>query len=175
MNTTLKRLMAEPILEFRMPRYGELPNMGLYLEQVVKYLNATLAPLGCLEITPSMVSNYVKKNVLAKPVKKQYYAEHIAYLFFIVLAKNLASLEDISLLITIQQKSHTLPVAYDYMCGEFENALFFVFGIKETLGEVGVTHSDEKALLKNLLFSAAHVIHMNACFRMLRSQSAEEA
>ena len=167
--------MAEPIREFRLPRYGELPNMGLYLEQVVKYVNTCLAPLGCLEITPSMVSNYVKKNVIAKPVKKQYYAEHIAYLFFVIFAKNLASIEDIRLLFTIQQQSYSLPVAYDYLCVEMENMLFYVFGIKDTLDELGVTQSDEKSLMRNLIFSSAHVIHMNACFRQLRSQNIPES
>lgn len=171
----MKRLMAEPIREFRLPRYGELPNMGLYLEQVVKYVNTCLSPLGCLEITPSMVSNYVKKNVLAKPVKKQYYAEHIAYLFFVIFAKNLASIEDIGLLIRIQQQSYTLPVAYDYLCEEMENTLAFVFGLKESMDEVGVTQTDEKALMRNLIFSSAHVIHMNACFRQIRAQTPPES
>ena len=175
MNTTMKRLMAEPILAFHLPRYGELPDMGLYLEQVVKYVNTVLAPLGCLEITPSMVSNYVKKTIIPKPVKKQYYAEHIAYLFFVVFAKNLASIEDIRLLIGIQQQSYTLPVAYDYLCGEMENTLAYVFGIKDTMDELGVTHSDEKSLMRNLIFSSAHVIHMNACFRQLRSQNVPES
>lgn len=175
MNTSMKRLMAEPIREFRLPRYGELPDMGLYLEQVVKYLNTRLAPLGCLEITPSMVSNYVKKNVLPKPIKKQYYAEHIAYLFFVMFAKNLACIEDIGLLITIQKQSYTLPVAYDYLCEEMENTLAFVFGLKTNMDEIGVTQSDEKALMRNLIFSAAHVIHMNACFRQLRTQGASES
>lgn len=168
MNTTVKRLMADSIHDFRLPRYGELPNMGLYLEQVVKYINTCLAPLGCLELTPSMVSNYVKKGVLAKPVKKQYYAEHIAYLFFTVLAKNMVSLEDVSLLISIQQESYTLPIAYDYLCAELENMLFFVFGLKEKLDELGETETDEKCLLRNLVFSAAHIIYMHACFKQIR-------
>ena len=94
MNTEMKRLMSETIREFRLPRYRELPDMGLYLEQTVKYLNTVLAPLGCLEITASMVSNYVKKGIIAKPVKKQYYAEQIAYLFFVVVAKNQLSMEE---------------------------------------------------------------------------------
>ena len=91
--------MAALIRKFRLARYEELPNMGLYLEQTVKYINSCLLPLGCLEITSSMVSNYVKKGILPKPVKKQYYAEHIAYLFFVAFAKNLVAIEDIGLLI----------------------------------------------------------------------------
>ena len=170
MNTAVKRLMADSIRDFRMPRYGELPDMGLYLEQVVKYVNTCLSPLGCPEVTPSMVSNYVKKGILAKPVKKQYYAEHIAYLFFTVLAKSMASMEDIALLIKMQQATYPLPVAYNYLCAELENTLFFIFGLKDTVERLGETESDEKCLLRNLAFSAAHIIHMQLCFKQIRNQ-----
>ena len=44
--------------DYRMPRYKEIPNVGLYLEQTVKYINECLAPIEIL-ITPSMLSNYV--------------------------------------------------------------------------------------------------------------------
>ena len=44
--------------DFRMPRYDELPNVGLYLEQTVKYINECLSPLN-IPVTSSMISNYV--------------------------------------------------------------------------------------------------------------------
>lgn len=78
-------------------------------------------------------------------------------------------MEDISLLIDVQRSSYTLPVAYDYFCGEMENNLFFNFGLKDTIEILGETESDEKVLLRNLICSAANVIYMNACLRELRS------
>ena len=77
MNSEMKRRMAASIRGLHLPRYAEIPNVGLYLEQVTKYINGYVAPLGCLELTTSMVSNYVKKGIIPKPIKKQYYAEHI--------------------------------------------------------------------------------------------------
>ena len=170
MNTEMKRRMAESVRDFRLPRYAEIPNVGLYLEQVTKYINGYLAPLGCLEITSSMVSNYVKKGIIPKPVKKQYFAEHISYLFFVVFAKNLVSIENIGLLITMQKNTYTLPVAYDYMCGEMENMIFYTFGLKENQEKLGETESDEKSLLRSLVSSAVNVIHMHACFTQIRSE-----
>ena len=169
MRSEMKRLMAESIRGFRMPRYEELPDMGLYLEQTTKYVNNYLAPLGCLEITTSMVSNYVKKGVIPKPVKKQYFAEHIAYLFFVTMAKNLVAIEDIRFLIDMQNKTYTLPVAYDYLCGELENILPYIFGEKDQLETLGETDSDEKNLLRSLIFSVANVVHLNTCFGLMRS------
>jgi len=168
MNSEMKRRMAEPIQSFRLPRYAEIPNMGLYLEQTTKYVNGYLAPLGCLEITPSMVSNYVKKGIVPNPVKKQYYAEQVAYLFFVAFAKNLVSIENVGLLIEMQRSSYTLPVAYDYMCSAMESTLRYIFGLQPAMEVIGETESDEKDILSSLVFSAANVIHMHACFNQLR-------
>ena len=169
----MKRRMAGSIRGFRLPRYAEIPTVGLYLEQTIKYINAFLAPLGCLELTGSMVSNYVKKGLIPAPVKKQYYPEQIGYLFFVALAKNLTSMENIDLLISVQRETYTLPVAYDYMCGELENMLFYFFGLKDTPEELGETESDEKNLLRGLIMSAANVIYLNNYIEYVRRQNKE--
>lgn len=170
MDMESKRRTAEKLQKFRMPRYAELPNMGLYLEQTTKYINTCLEPLGCLEITPSMVSNYVKKGLLPNPVKKQYYAEHIAYLFFVAIAKNMLSMEDIGLFIKMQQHSYDATTAYNYLCAEMENIIFYIFGLKDTLEQLGDTQSLEKDLLCSLVFSAANVIYMHACMEGFRNE-----
>ena len=167
----MKRRMAESIRGLRLPRYAEIPTVGLYLEQTIKYINSYLAPLGCLELTGSMVSNYVKKGLIPAPVKKQYFPEQISYLFFVALAKNLTSMENIDLLISVQRATYTLPVAYDYMCGELENMLFYFFGLKDSPEELGETESDEKNLLRGLIMSAANVIYLNNYIEYLRRQS----
>ena len=87
--------MAHTLFKFHIPRYQEIPDIGLYLEQTTKYINGFLLPLGCLEITSSMISNYVKKGYIKSPVKKQYNAEQIASLFFITLVKKVLSMENI--------------------------------------------------------------------------------
>ena len=170
MNTELKVRIAEPIRNFRLPRFAELPTMGLYLEQTTKYINSYLSTLGCPEVTSSMVSNYVKKGLIPNPVRKQYEQSHIAYLFFIVIIKNLVAIEDISLLIKMQQDSYPLPVAYDFFCGTLENALHFIFGITDTVEDPGITESDEKDILFSLVYSAANAIHLHACFNAIRNE-----
>ena len=173
MDKEMKRRMAGSIRGFRLPRYAEIPTVGLYLEQTIKYINSYLAPLGCLELTGSMVSNYVKKGLIPAPVKKQYFPEQIGYLFFVALAKNLTSMENIDLLISVQRATYTLPVAYDYMCGELENMLFYFFGLKDSPEELGETESDEKNLLRGLIMSAANVIYLNNYIEYLRNQTKE--
>ena len=167
MNTTVKRLMADSIHDFRLPRYGELPNMGLYLEQVVKYVNTCLAPLGCLELTPSMVSNYVKKGFVANPIKKKYYADHIAHLISLTILKHVMSLENIYRLFRSQEIVYTNQVAYDYFCMELENILFFQFELKDSLEDIGCTTSLEKQMLHSAIIAVCHIIYLHFCFQEL--------
>ena len=155
--------MKTVIQGFHLPRYQDLPNMGLYLEQTTKYINHFLAPLGCIEITSSMISNYVKKGLIPSPVKKQYYADQLAYLFFIAIAKQVLSMENIIALAEQQQKTYTVPVAYDYFCMELENMLYFVFGLTDTVEEVGVTNTHQKNMLRSLIIAAAQIIYLDRC------------
>ena len=120
-----------------------------------------------------MVSNYVKKGLIPAPVKKQYFPEQICYLFFVALAKNLTTMENIDLLISVQRSTYTLPVAYDYMCRELENMLFYFFGLKDAPEDVGETESDEKNLLRGLIMSAANVIYLNNYIEYVRKQKKE--
>ena len=90
--------MAADIAPFRLPRYAQIPDIGLYLEQVVRYVNAYLAPLGEPELSPSMVSNYVKQRLIPAPQKKVYTAEQLARLMFIAAVKPVVPLEGLRLM-----------------------------------------------------------------------------
>lgn len=161
----IKCRLGVSLADYRLPRYSELPNVGLYLEQVAKYINGYLQPIGCAEITTSMISNYVKKGYVPSPAKKQYYADHIAHLMFVSLAKNVLSLDNIRLLFEMQRKEYSVPVAYDYFCMEFENMLFYVFGIKkEPDANIGVTNTELKDFLRNIIISVSHSVYLGACF-----------
>ena len=159
--------MSINLEEFHMPRYRELPDMGLYLEQVVKYINGVLGGLGCQEITSSMVSNYVKKGYIANPVKKQYYAEQIAYLFFLSVAKNVLPMDNIETLFEMQRRTYDTSVAYDYFCRELENMLQYIFGLKDRLEDVGHTASEEKKILRCAITAMAHIIYLGNCFEAM--------
>ena len=86
-------------MTFTLPAYDQIPNVGLYLEQVTKYLNEYLEPLGCTPLTGSMISNYVKKGLVKNPVKKQYDREHIARLLVVAVSKTVLSLEEVQQLL----------------------------------------------------------------------------
>lgn len=163
--------MSARINEFRMPRYQEIPNVGLYLDQTVKYINAYLAPLGCMEITTSMVSNYVKKGYISNPVRKQYSAEQIAYLFGIAVMKNVISMDNIARMFTMQRSEYSAQQAYDYFCEELENLLRFTFGLKDEVDEVGTTNTETKDMLRSVIIAVSHVTYLNSRFDELTAES----
>lgn len=158
--------MTACIEQFRLPRYREIPDVGLYLDQTVKYVNRYLAPLGCMEITSSMVSNYVKKGYISNPVRKQYDADQIAYLFFISVAKSVLSMENIARLFDMQKKAYTSEVAYDFFCMELENMLQYTFGMKKMLDEIGTPedHSEAKTMLRSTIIAVTHIIYLSSRF-----------
>ena len=91
MNDETKRRVAACAAGFALPRYRDLPAVGLYLDQTVQYVNACFRTFCGVELTPSMVSNYVKKGILSHPVKKKYTREQIASLMYIVVSKTVLS------------------------------------------------------------------------------------
>ena len=168
MNEEYRRQLAEYVSDFRLPRYRELPDIGLHLEQVTRYASRYVpSPL-----TGSMVSNYVKQKLIPGPVKKSYYPESLAYLIFLSYIKTVMPLEDIRLMMDVQKSSYELQVAYDYFCDEIENLLQYVCGLRETPAVVGTTQTQEKELLRTALLSITYKIYLDEYLRLFRSDRA---
>lgn len=173
MEQKLSDALRQSVGEFRLPRYEEIPNVGLYLEQTAKYVNEYYQPLSGVSITGSMISNYVKKGLVSSPVKKQYSREQIAYLIYIALAKSVLSLDNIRLMIALQQQSYEGEQAYNYFCRELENAIQYVFGAKDSLKTVGAQFSEEKTMLRNTIIAVAHKIYLEKYFRAVEAAARE--
>ena len=157
----MEQKLREKVASFRVPEYAEIPDVGLFLEQVTKYISGYLRPFSGFTVTGSMISNYVKRDLIANPVKKQYGREQIAYLFFIVIAKTVLSLEDIQLIIHLQRHSYSAQVAYDYFRLELENVLNYVFGLRQELDAIGTTQSVEISILRNTITAVANKVYVD--------------
>ena len=117
-----------------------------------------------------MISNYVKKGLVSNPVKKQYSRDQIAYLLFIALAKNVLSLDNLTLFIRLQQRTYTTERAYEYLRNEFENILHYVFGLKPEIDSVGMDSTDEKFMLRSTIITIAHKIYLEKCFAAIAEE-----
>ena len=164
--------LAESVRSFHIPRLGEIPDVGLYLEQVTRYVNRSIAGCGLSPITSSMVSNYVKQKIIPGPEKKAYGAETIADLILRSWIKNVAAMHEIRTLIAIQRATYDLPTAYHYFCEEFENLICYIFGASDQLKSIGKDKTDEKLLLRSALLSVTHKLYLDAYLRLLREEGA---
>lgn len=124
---TLRKLKtwSEQLLEYHIPRWEELPDFAIYMDQVItlieRYLNILDDGKETI-ITSAMVNNYVKLKLIPKPIKKRYSKEHIAYLIAITLLKQILSISEVKDGIDYQAKISGTHVAYNLFCEEQEKA-----------------------------------------------------
>ena len=70
--------------QFHLPTWEELPDLALYMDQVVAPGGAVCEPAAPLRakratLTASAVNNYVRVKLIPPPVKKRYSRVHLAY------------------------------------------------------------------------------------------------
>ena len=116
-----------------------------------------------VEITNSMISNYVKKRLIANPIKKQYYREQIANLIFIALTKYVLSLDNVHRILKKQREVSDHEESYNCFKEYFNDYLNQVFEGKEIKK---IDDKDEsKALLKNIVITIVRQIYLEELLR----------
>lgn len=125
----LKNLI-EDMLMFHIPRWEELPDIELYMDQVITFIEKNIYVLfensNKKIITPAMVNNYVKLKLIPKSNKKLYNKVHLAYLIAISILKQVLTIEEIRNGIIFQARTDGEKDAYNLFCNEQENALKFI-------------------------------------------------
>ena len=116
------RKFEEELGKFHIPRYEDLPDIELYMDQVVALLNKNLYIIANNDnvITPSMVNNYVKFGLIPAPVGKRYTRKHLCYMTALCFLKQILSMNEIKLLVTHQLKYSTELDLYNLFCTELE-------------------------------------------------------
>ena len=84
---------------FSFKNYEELPEIDLYMDQIVTFLDKQLYIFQNntmdKQITSSMINNYVKGDVLPAPIAKKYNREHLALIEEICTLKQVLSIADV--------------------------------------------------------------------------------
>ncbi|MBQ3865497.1 MAG: DUF1836 domain-containing protein [Clostridia bacterium] len=103
---------------YKLPAWEDIPDFGLYMEQVTALLKEYLdyLPPELKEeqfITAATINNYVRKKVIPEPIKKKYYRIHIVYLILICTLKQSLSIATLQTMIPLELSSDQLHVYYD--------------------------------------------------------------
>ena len=99
-----------------LPEYKEIPDVGLYLEQVTRFINTALESFPDMSVTPSMISNYVKLKVVSRP-------DQIVALLFVAVAKTVLSMDNIRKAFEIRRQNSDVETGYEYFRRSLEHAL----------------------------------------------------
>lgn len=102
---------------FDLPQWDQLPQLELYMDQVIILLKQYLSPLHHGDedkaITASIINNYVRMKVMPPPVKKKYSRVHIACLIIICTLKQSLSISCIQRILPAEQTEENLRPLYD--------------------------------------------------------------
>lgn len=101
---------------YNMPDWNDLPDIDLYMDQVITYLEKQLSVFSRNDdeklITPAMINNYVKNEIIPRPLNKKYTREHMAHLIAVLNLKNILSLLDITRLISHEESDKPVNVLF---------------------------------------------------------------
>ncbi len=92
--------------DFQPVAWEQLPDLGLYMDQVITYLERQMRSLygeNKRSITPAMVNNYVKCGLVDRPSGKKYERTQLAQLLMLCMLKRASSLEDMRRLLAVPE------------------------------------------------------------------------
>ena len=110
----------------RLPRWEELPDLDLYMDQVLSLTDRYLDPLSVKPITAAMINNYVKLKLIPPTKGKRYSRVHVAFIFAIAILKDVFEIAQIRDGILIETNILGLKNAYNQFTNEVENAIRLV-------------------------------------------------
>lgn len=122
---------------YHLPKWEEIPNFGLYMEQVIILMKEYLdfLPSGSKDdpfITAAAVNNYVRTKVMPEPTKKKYYRIHLAYLIMICSLKQSLSIAMIQKLIPVATPEEEMQNIYSaYIQQHASSARFFQYQVEQ--------------------------------------------
>jgi hypothetical protein len=97
---------TEEILNYSSTTIDRIPEIPLYMDQVISYLDTTLEKLKRNEsevcLTKTMINNYVKAGVLQSPIKKKYTKSHLMALTMIYRFKSVLQVKDIEAVLGVR-------------------------------------------------------------------------
>jgi len=125
------------IRQYRPVEWEQIPDLGLYMDQVITFITRTYEPLYGEDIhsylSASMINNYVKSKLIPRPTGKKYSREQIALLTMIVALKQTSSMEDIRRMLTLEEL-RTVKDLYAAFNRRFSLALQSMYGEANAAG-----------------------------------------
>lgn len=173
---------CDAVANLHFPRWHELPEFELYMDQVIGLVEKYLRPLypeNKAPITPSMINNYVKNGALPPPQNKRYNRTHLALLMIICSAKSILEISSISDILSQSISASNIETALDQFAEMYENSL--TAAVKKAKLAVSVSELETKQILSAIAIenalnaNASRVVAMYAYNMVATKPDPEEA
>ena len=149
--------------EFHLPQWDELPDMDLYMDQVVMLLQRYLNFLpedehGNAAITASIINNYVRLKIMPPPVKKKYTRVHMAYLIMVCSLKQSVNIPYIQKMLPLGLPEAEVRRIYEaYVKTHHDVCLAFIQLVRSGADDVLHSNDAQSEDVERVVYSAAIV------------------
>lgn len=120
----------DSLSQFDLPDWDSLPQLDLYMDQVILLLRRYLTPLDPggdeRSITASIINNYVRMKVMPPPVKKRYSRVHLAYLIIICTLKQSLSISCIQRMLPEDHGEEAARALYEAFVRQYRSSIRFL-------------------------------------------------
>lgn len=168
-NEELFKWLSE-IQDFKQADWDKLPDIGLYMDQVQTYIERQINAYAKSDkdklLTPAMINNYIKDDLIPRAESKKYSNSHVALLIMIATLKQVLSMQDLKALLADKRQA-------DQVKGIYEHYLMYQQqDLSELAAEVGKRLSEEQAIDEDgeYLRRAALELSIEARNRILLSE-----
>ncbi len=104
--------------------WDDLPDIPLYMDQVVSYLSRQMISIGDGDpLTSAMINNYIKDGLVERANGKKYGQEHLAYLTAISALKQVMSVREMKVLTTVGREMRSPDKQYECFCNYLNQAM----------------------------------------------------
>lgn len=116
--------LKQQLTEQRPDSWDDLPDIPLYMDQVVGYLARQMVNTGEGDaLTSAMINNYIKDGLVERANGKKYGQEHLAYLTAIAALKQVMSVREMKVLTTVGREMRAPEKQYEYFCKYLDQAM----------------------------------------------------
>lgn len=124
--TTRLTRWFDDMARFELPAWEQLPQLDLYMDQVILLLKQYLSPLCHGEedkaITASIINNYVRMKLMPPPTKKKYSRIHLASLIIICVLKQSLSISCIQRMLPDAPSETDMQQFYNDFAAQYRTA-----------------------------------------------------
>ena len=135
------------MVDFRLPTWESLPDMELYMDQVIslvnRYLNLIPQDDTNPVITASAVNNYVRLRMMPAPERKRYRRHHMACVIMICILKQSLTLAEIQRILPVEMTEENIRQTYHAFVGKMASTTdLFIDQVAEVADQVLTPEND---------------------------------